>query len=112
MSDLQAPLFVRSYDVAREILERTAHFPRQQRFVLARRAEEAALDLVENVALALQSKAGRIDRVVAADLALTRLRLAWRLARDRRHVNERGFQHVALQLGEIGRMLGGWQRKL
>lgn len=112
MTGLTAPLFVQAYDLSLYVLERTAAFPKQQRFVLARRVEDAALDLLEHVALALQSERQRRARVEAADQALTRLRLAWRLARDRNHLCERRYAHAATQIDEIGRMLGGYLKKL
>jgi hypothetical protein len=106
-----APLYVRCYDLARWLLERTARFPKGQRFVLAARIEAAAFDLLESVAIALQEREGRAARLRRADEALTRLRLCVRLAGDLDLVRGSQADFAHGELTEIGRMLGGWRRK-
>jgi hypothetical protein len=106
-----APLYVRCYDLARYVLERTARFPKNQRFVLATRMESAAFNLLEAVAIALQERDGRGALLRRADDALTRLRLSVRLAGDLELLRQTQVDFVHGELTEIGRMLGGWRRK-
>lgn len=106
-----APLYVRCYDLTRYLLERTARFPKNQRFVLAKRLEAAAFDLLESIAIALQDRDERAARLRRADGALTRLRLAVRLAGDLELLRSNQVDFVHGELSEIGRMVGGWRRK-
>lgn len=43
----ESPIFVKSYELTRWLLAHTQKFPKSQRFVLAQRLEQAALDLID-----------------------------------------------------------------
>lgn len=107
----EAPLYVDAYDLALEVIRRTERFPKSQRFVLGLRMQQAALDLLESITLALHDRQGRLARLEAAEAALTRLRLGSRLARDLELLGDK----VAVALGgryeRVGRQLGGWWRR-
>ena len=45
----ESPIFVKTFDLAVWTLERTRKFPKDQRFVMARRIEEATLDLYDRL---------------------------------------------------------------
>lgn len=107
----EAPIYVAAYDLARSVLERTARFPRNQRFVLARRMEEAALDLLDAITLALYHPRLRADQLLLADAALTRLRVASRLARDLNVLAVGAALDIGQRIVDVGRQLGGWQRR-
>lgn len=108
----EAPIYVAAYDLARLVLERTVQFPRNQRFVLARRMEEAALDLLDAITVALYHPRLRADRLLAADAALTRLRVSTRLARDLQVLAVKAALELGRRMAEVGQQLGGWQKKL
>jgi hypothetical protein len=42
---------------------------------------------------------------------LSELRLCLRLSHDLAMLDLRGYEHVSRLLDEVGRLLGGWQRK-
>ncbi len=92
-----------------ELLDRTVKFPKTVRFTLAQRIDGLALDVLEAL---VEARFLRGPRRVAAlervDLALVKLRLLLRLAYERRHLDGRGFEHLAGRLDEAGRMVGGW----
>lgn len=108
----QAPVYVAAYDLARAVLQATDRLPRHRRFVLGRRIEEAALDVVDAVYLALVDPTQRPQRLGQADHALARLRTGLRLAQDLDALGERPAVALGQQLAEVGRQLGGWQRSL
>ena len=108
----QAPLYTRCYDLAAWLLERTERFPKHQRFVLAKRLQDEAWELLRAVTLALEHRRHRLARLMAADEAVTGLRLAARLCRDRALLRQAQVDHVCRELADIGRMLGGWLRSL
>jgi hypothetical protein len=41
---------------------------------------------------------------------LEKLRVLLRICHDERHLDHKGFEHVARNIDEAGRMLGGWLR--
>ncbi|MEM7246746.1 MAG: four helix bundle protein [Acidobacteriota bacterium] len=105
-----APLHAVAETLAHQLHSRTARFPRHQRFVLARRLQDASWDLLEAVTLALQFKTERDRRLDQADEALTRLRLGVRLATELGLFSNRQARGLHGEITEAGRMLGGWKR--
>ena len=108
----QSPIFVKTYDLQLWLLERTARFPKHERFRIARRVEESMFSFYD---LILQ--AGRLgdertkDKrrlLLQADLELDRLRLTIRLCQDLKLLSFKQYAYCAEQLVEIGRLLGGW----
>lgn len=82
----QSPIFVKTYDLLLWLLERTAHFPKHERFRMARRLEESAFALYDLILQAGRPEKGRTrDKrrlLLQADLELDRLRLQIRLCQD------------------------------
>ena len=108
----EAPLYVRTYDLTLYVSKRTTRFPKHQRFGMGARLDAAAFDLLEHVTLALFHIEGRESGLTLADHALTRLRLAARLARDLELLREKQCAFLRREMVEIGRMIGGWQRRI
>ena len=108
-----SPIFVRTYDLLLWLVPRTLKFPRQYRFNLAHRIQDTThvlqRDLLE-AALAgdPQQEKAMLQR---ADVELSQLRLNVRLSHDLKLLDRKGYKHAALMLAEIGRLLGGWQKK-
>jgi hypothetical protein len=103
----ESPIFTRTYDLLRWLLPVTVKFPRTQRFVLAERVQKTALDFQEQII-----DAGRAPQpkplLQRADTTLTKLRLYLRLCRDLELLTGDQYEHVARQVNEVGRLLGGW----
>jgi len=103
----ESPIFTRTYDLLRWLLPVTVKFPRTQRFVLAERVQRMALDFQEQLI-----DAGRAAQptpfLQRADTTLTKLRLYLRLCRDLELLTSGQYEHVARQVNEVGRLLGGW----
>jgi four helix bundle protein len=109
---IESPVFARAYDLLQWLLRATEGFPRSQRFVLAKRIQEAAFDLQEALLEAgLERRGERAKSLQRADLALAKLRFHLRLSLDMQWLTLGQYEHVARMLDEIGRLLGGWQRK-
>ena len=104
-----SPIFVKTYDLLKWLLVETVKFPKAQRFVLAKRIEDAAVSFHERIVRA--GSPGGSDRDLReADIELTKLRLYLRLATDLRFLSLGQYEHVARMVNEIGRLLGGWAR--
>ncbi len=110
MSDTahEAPLFARCMALCRWLFER---FGAQPTALLGRTIEGDALRLLDHVVLALKNFE-REENVDGADADLVLLRVHLRLAHEVGLIDERQFVHVTGETTEIGRQIGGWQRKL
>ena len=109
----ESPIFIKTYEMMVWVLEHTAKFPKNQRFLLARRIEDAVLDLYEKLnqaALAKEKQGG--PALHAADAVLANLKLYNRLAKDLKLLAFNQYEYLAIKLDEIGRLLGGWRRRL
>jgi hypothetical protein len=76
----ESPIFLKSFETLVWILERTQKFPRHQRFVIAKRMEEAALALHDHLIWATKSRV-KTEALNEADFHLERLKVYSRLAR-------------------------------
>lgn len=109
MSFEPSPIFVRAYDLLAWLISQTMQFPKSQRGVLAKRLQDAALDLHELlVAAGKTQRAERRRYLLQADIRLEQLRLHWRLCRTLALVEPGRYEHGARLIDELGRLLGGW----
>jgi hypothetical protein len=109
----QSPIFVRTYDLLLWLIPRTTKFRREQRFVLARAVQETALRFQEAlIEAALARGRGQYRALARADVDLTKLRFYLRLCQDLELITLRQYRHVAEMVTEIGRLLGGWRKKV
>jgi hypothetical protein len=101
------PVVSKTYDLILWVLPKLAKFPRDQRFLLAERIENALLDCLELLIEANYSREkGDILRNV--NLKLEKLRFLWRISKDMRYVNITGYEFGSRSINEIGKMVGGW----
>lgn len=108
----ESPIFARTHDLLLWLIPCTLHFPREQRFVLARRLQDTALDLQERLLEAALNKGnGRRAALTQADVTLAKLRYHLRLAQELDLLSERQYAHAAGLVAEIGRLLGAWMKK-
>ena len=108
--DKHSPLFLKSYEMLVWLLRHTSKFPRQQRFVMARRMEDAGLGFYDALLQSTTAESGRLAVVVKADFDLLRLRHYNRLCKDLEFHTLRQYEFLAGLLEEIGRLLGGYVR--
>ena len=105
-----SPLFVKTYDLLKYLMPVTQKFPRSQRFVLAKRIEDAALDFYEYLLEARKvdvlTRRGVLRR---ADVELEKLRLHLRLSMELQYLKFPQYEHASGYVVEIGRMLGSWR---
>lgn len=109
MSYEHSPVFVKVFDLLAWLIPQTQSFPKSQRFVLAKRVEDAALDVQE--ALLAAGKTQRAERrryLLQADIRLEQLRLHWRLCRTLELIPPGRYEHGVRLIDEVGRLIGGW----
>ena len=95
------------------LMQHTRKFPKNQRFLMARRMEEASLDFHERINQAAKRKAGGAGKALAeADEVLANLKMYNRLCKDLKLLAFNQYEYLAVALDEIGRLLGGWQKSV
>lgn len=109
MSFQPSPIFVKVSDLLAWLLPITMQFPKSQRFVMAKRVQDCALDLHELLVAAGKTTGHERRRhLVQADIRLEQLRLHWRLCQSLSLIPPARYEHGARLLDEIGRLLGAW----
>jgi four helix bundle protein len=109
VTSIELPLFVHWEKTLGDILSRTEQFPKRVRFTLSSRIDNLALDILEKIIEARYAK-DKSSALAQASLSLEKLRIFLRICHEERHLDHRGFEHVARNIDEAGRMLGGWIR--
>jgi hypothetical protein len=107
----ESPIFLKSFETLEWILQHTSKFPKHQRFVMAKRIEEAALSFHDSLVWASKTyeKSGPLSE---ADFHLERLKIYNRLAMRLKLSSFAQYEYLAKALEELGKLLGGWQRSL
>ena len=102
------PLFVHWEKTLSDILDRTQKFPKSIRFTFSTRIDNMALDILEQIVESCYAPRNRKRELLSEiDGALVRLRVLVRLCFYRRYLNRQGYEQVARNLDEAGRMVGG-----
>jgi hypothetical protein len=107
----ESPIFVRTYDLISWLIPHALKFPRSQRFILAEAIIRIALHFEE---LLIEAGMGlhTAQRLQEADVELAKLRVQLRRCQDMQLLSLGQYEHVAQMVTEIGRLLGGWRKKL
>jgi len=110
----ESPIFVKTHALLLWLIPQTLRFAREQRFVLAQRIQTNAFAFRRLILEAAKSKDPRQVRTLLenADLELTELRLNVRLSQELGSFNLGQYEHCGRMLEEIGKLLGGWQKKI
>ena len=103
-------IFQKAYDFLKWEHVLVAKYPKAEKFVLAQKTENAALELVSAIIEAnfRHDKTAALPRVI---LALELLRIWVRLGFDLRFMSLKQYETGSRSLDEIGRLLGGWTKK-
>jgi len=113
MNDIDIPILKKSYDLYKMMDDYRKVIPKQHRFTVFIRGEEAVLDVIENFYQAGYLKgADRSNLLDKASSRLNMLRLFIRLLKDTKALDNKKYISLQTAIDEIGRMLGGWIRSI
>ncbi len=107
----ESPIFARVYDLIQWLIEHVLKFPRSQRFILAQAIVRVALRM-EELLIEAATGLGTADRLMEADAELAKLRVQLRRCQDMRLLSIAQYEHACQRVTEIGRLLGGWRKKM
>ena len=106
MADGTLPVLVHWEETVRDLLRRTAKFPKHVRFTLSGRIDNLALDVYEGLVEARYTK-DKMPILKRANLDLEKMRLLLRLCHDEKYLDHRGFEQAIRNVDAAGRMIGG-----
>jgi len=110
----ESPVFIKAYEMMVWLMQHTAKFPKNQRFLLARRMEDAALDLhraLHRAARARDSERARRE-LYEADANVADLKTYDRLSMDLKLLSFPQYEYLGGMLEEIGKLIGGWLKSV
>ena len=100
-------IYQKMYDFILYLFPIVDRFPKHEKFALCVNIKSCCIEIARLIVRANKTKNKR-PLLFDVDVCLEELRLLLRLARDRRHLSNKSYEHSARQLGEVGRLLGGW----
>ena len=105
------PLYTVAGQLVGWTLDRTADFPKSQRFTFGQRVDNLSLDCLQQVVRAIYSTGNQRHAYLSElNLKLEELRVLWRLIQQRGWITQRQLLYVGGVLDELGRMAGGWMK--
>jgi len=90
----QSPIFTRVHDLLLWLLKATRNFPRDQRFVMARRVQEQAFAVQDALIAFNRDRANEAAHLIQADIALTSLRKSGLLSYQMGLLKPGQYRHV------------------
>jgi hypothetical protein len=110
-TDLDIPIFKKTYDLYKTFYGYRADVSKQDRYTIWQRSENTILDVLEAILFASQSsKAEKLPVLERASVKLNLLRVLIRLTKDVKAIDTKKYIALETSVDEIGRMLGGWIR--
>lgn len=106
---LNSPVIVKTYDLIAWLIPHTQKFPKSQRFVMAKRVEDSALDVYASLVAASKRRgAARVTALAEADVELEKLRAYIRLCVQFDLLHTKQYEYAAKHISEVGNLLGAW----
>lgn len=107
----EAPLFPKTYDMLRWLVPATLKYPREHRYALALRTQQAAFDFHELIIQARKTRNKR-DLLTQADVKLEQVRLYLRLSHDLGLLSPRQYEYISREVSSVGALLGDWIKRV
>jgi len=98
-----------AYDLVLGLYPAVRGFPKSQQYLLGRRVEDAALEILTGL-IAANAARNKKAKLTAVDAEIEKLRLLIRLSCDLKFISMKKYAALAESVDELGRMLGGWMK--
>ena len=104
------PVFEQWYKTTDWILQTCERMPKHARFTISNRIINLTLDNLDYITTAIYSK-NKTSFLQKINMNLERLRIFFRLVKDRRYISINQYEYIMLAINENGKMIGGWLKK-
>jgi len=101
------PIFIRWLDFNKWLLVTLDQFPKKARFNFSDRIVNLSMDVIEGLVEARYSK-NKFLILNKVNLDLEKIRILMRICFELRYLSKNAYEHSAIQINEVGKMLGGW----
>ena len=89
------------------------HIPKSARYTIGARIENKFLDLLEISYIAyFSSKEKKPEKISGCIFILDILKFLVSITWEAKFISYKQYEKIAVRLGEIGKMLGGWKKSL
>jgi hypothetical protein len=111
MNDTEIPIIKKTYDLYKLFHEYRKAIPKQDRYTVWERSENALLDTFECFMEAGYTKqVSKVSLLEKGSVKLNVFRFFVRLMKDTKSLDTKRYLALQTSVDEIGRMLGGWMR--
>lgn len=107
----EAPIFAKTYNLLLWLIPTTLKYPREHRFALALRTQQALFEFNELIVLARKTGDKR-TLLLQADARLEQVRVYLRLAHDLHLLSLRQYEYVGREVSAVGALLGDWLKRI
>lgn len=104
------PLFEHWYKTMDWIIARCERMPKSIRFSVSNRIINLAIETAELIVEAIYTRE-RQELLQRVNMNLEKLRLYFRLCKDRNHLSLSQYEYISRAVNEAGAMCGGWLKK-
>ena len=104
------PLFEHWYQTMNWIMDRCDRMPKHTRFTVSGRIVQLSIDTAELITEAIYTR-DRQPLLLAVNKNLEKLRLYFRLSKDRQYIGAGQYEHISREINKAGIMCGGWLKK-
>jgi hypothetical protein len=101
------PLYEHWYRTLNWILDRCDRMPKHTRFTVSGRIAQLSIEIAERIAEAIYTRERR-QLLLAVNMNLEKLRLYFRLCKDRQYLSLGQYEYISRELNQAGKMCGGW----
>lgn len=113
MTIQDTPLIHTTYQLYRMLHEKSIRVPKQVRYTIWQRCENACLDALQKlISVSYLPATARREKVIEVSSSIDMLRIFIRLTHDINAIEKKSYLSLQEQIDEIGRMLGGWLKAL
>ena len=106
-SPFEYPLFEHWYKTMNWILDRCDRMPKHIRFTISGRIVLLTIEIAELIQDAIFNKERKV-LLQKVNAHLQKLRLYFRLCKDRNYISFRQYEFISGQINKAGSMCGGW----
>lgn len=105
----ELPVYKLGYDLLIQTYQRTAVFSREYKYTMGERLKNESTDMLLNIYKANKSKNSREQFIDQARQNVEVIRLLFRLCKDLKIIEMKGFVALNMQVEELSKQLASWQ---
>lgn len=110
VSKKDLPIFIKWMDFVKWLLVTLDGFPKKARFNFSDRLTNLSLEIVEDLVEARYNK-NKTAVLRRANMNIEKIRILMRICFELRFLSRQSYEHSAVLINEVGKMLGGWMKQ-